>query len=92
MGTRRTVVLTVLVASALAWPPARRLLADVLITVGAHLDHLDDPTGPTPEQRERMRLGFVDELAAALLRRRQTDKAVPPRPDGRNGTTGETVI
>ena len=89
---RVRLAVAVLAVSALCWPPTRRLVADLLITTGAHLDHLGEQPGPTPEQRERMRLGFVDELAAALLRRRQTDKAVPPRPDGRNGTTGETVI
>lgn len=69
MGNRRTVVLAVIVASALTWPPTRRLVADLLITAGANLDHLDDPPGPSPEQRERMHRRFVDELADALVRR-----------------------
>ena len=70
MGTRRTVVLAVVVASALTWPPSRRLVADLLITAGSHLDHLDEPPGPSAEQRERMHRRFVDELADALARRR----------------------
>ena len=69
MAMRREVLVTIVAVSALAWPPARRLIADVLITVGSHLDHLDDPPGPSAAQRERMHHRFVDELADALVRR-----------------------
>lgn len=62
MTRTRAAALTLVAVSALAWPPARRLVADLLITVGSHLDHLDDPPGPTPEQAERMRR----DIAAAI--------------------------
>lgn len=69
-------------AGALAWPPTRRLIADVLITVGAHLEHLDDDDlAPSPAQRTRMREGMADEIAKALVRRGRDGEAVVHRHD-----------
>lgn len=92
MRPRTAALLLAAGAGALAWPPSRHWIADVLISTGIHLDTAGRDPGPTPEQAERMRLGFVDELAAALLRRRQADNAEGSRPDGRNGTAGDAVI
>lgn len=89
---RVRLAVAVLAVSALCWPPTRRLVADLLITTGAHLDHLGEQPAPTPEQRERMHRRFVDELADALVRRRQTEAAGERKPDGRNGKAGDAVI
>jgi len=93
MTRTRAAALTLVAVSALAWPPSRRLVADVLITVGAHLDHLDDPPGPTPEQAERMREGLAAAIAAELVRVREGEGE---RRDGgargrRNGTRSEPI-
>lgn len=68
-------------AGALAWPTSRRLIADVLITVGAHLEHADDDPVPSPAQRARMRDGMADAIAAALVRRGRDGDAVVHRHD-----------
>lgn len=62
----RRLVIALVAVSALAWPPSRRLVADLLITVGAHLDHLDDPPAPTAEQAERMRERLAEAIAEWL--------------------------
>lgn len=92
MRPRTAALLLAAGAGALIWPPSRHWIADVLISTGIHLDTAGRDPGPSPEQAERMRLGFVDELAAALLRRRQADAEQGPRPDGRNGKSGDAVI
>lgn len=65
----RRLVVALVAVSALAWPPSRRLIADVLLTVAMHLEHADNPPRPTPEQRARMHDRFVADLADALVRR-----------------------
>lgn len=89
---RVRLAVAVVAVSALAWPPSRRLVADLLITAGAHLDHLGEAPGPSPEQRERMHRRFVDELADALVRRRRVEAPEGRPPDERNGKAGDAVI
>ncbi|MEO8082535.1 MAG: hypothetical protein ABI780_01800 [Ardenticatenales bacterium] len=90
--TRPRLIFTLVAVSALVWPPSRRWIADVLISTGIHLDTVGRDPGPTPEQAERMRVGFIDELAAAFLRRRKTDEGAARPPDGRNGKAGDAII
>ena len=85
MTRTRSAALALVAVSALAWPPTRRLVADLLVTVGAHLEHLDDPPGPTPAQRERMHRRFVDEIAVALVNRGRAEDVHHPERHTTNG-------
>lgn len=74
MRMRRTMVLGLLTASALAWPPSRRRLvpwlADVLAVTAHHLDHGPD-TPPPADVIERGQRAFAGHVADALLRRQR---------------------
>lgn len=62
--------LAVVAVSALAWPPLRHWLSDVLSVTAHHLDH--GPDAPPPAAAiERARRGFAGYVADALVQRGQ---------------------
>lgn len=63
-------------AGALAWPPSRRLIADVLAVTARHLDHGPD-VEPPPGAIERGRRRMADAIADALVdrARREAEEA-----------------
>lgn len=60
--------LVLVAVSALAWPPSRRWLADVLSVTAHHLDHGPDAQ-PPDAAIERARKGFAGFVADALIQR-----------------------
>lgn len=68
MKTIRRLALVLVAASALAWPPSRRWLADVLSVTAHHLDHGPD-VAPPPDVIERGQRNFARHVADALVKR-----------------------
>lgn len=66
VATRLALVL--IAVSAIAWPPSRRWLADVLAVTSHHLDHGPDAE-PPPEAIERGQRAFARHVADALVKR-----------------------
>lgn len=75
MRVRTTVAVALVAVSALvAWPPARRWLADVLAVTARHLDHGPD-VEPPPGAIERGRRRMARAIADALVERGQAEAA-----------------
>lgn len=68
MKTIRRLALVLVTVSAIAWPPSRRWLADVLSVTAHHLDHGPD-VEPPDAAIERARRGFAGFVADALIQR-----------------------
>lgn len=82
---RRRLVVALVAVSALAWPPTRKWIADVLICAGIHLDAAGRASELTPEQMERMRRRIDAEIAAESERRDPGGHARHPRTADSNG-------
>ena len=66
----RRLVVAVVAVSALAWPPSRRWLSDVLAVTARHLDHGPD-VEPPPGAAERGQKRWAEAIADALIERGQ---------------------
>lgn len=66
----RRLIVAVLAVSAVAWPPTRRWLSDVLLVTARHLDHGPD-ADPPPGTAERSHKPLAEAIAEALIRRGQ---------------------